>query len=92
MPAPDDSRSSCFVAMPFGGIWDDYYARIYAPAIEEAGLRPERTDDVFRAGSILQDIVASLARAAVVLVDITENNRNVHYELELAHALERPTK
>jgi hypothetical protein len=35
--------------------------------------------------------VASLARAAVVLVDLSENNRNVHYELGLAHALGRPT-
>jgi hypothetical protein len=77
--------------MPFGGIWDEYYAQIYTPAIQEAGLRPERADDVFRAGSVLHDIVASLARAAVVLVDISENNRNVHYELGLAHALGRPT-
>ena len=82
---------SCFVVMPFGDVWDEYYRQVYAPAIQEAALRPERSDDVFRAGSILQDIVGSLSRATVVLVDITENNRNVHYELGLAHALGRPT-
>jgi hypothetical protein len=86
-----ESVPTCFVVMPFGGIWDDYYARIYVSAIQSAGLRPERADDVFRAGSVLQNIVESLARASVVLVDVTENNRNVHYELGLAHALGKPT-
>jgi len=82
---------SCFVAMPFGGAWDDYYSRIYAPAIQEAGLVAMRADDVFGAGSILQDIVALLSNATMTLVDISENNRNVHYELGLAHALGKPT-
>jgi len=93
MPSTDASRetSSCFVIMPFGGTWDQYYAQIYEPAIREAGLVPVRADDVFRAGSILQDIVDLLSRASVVLADITESNRNVHYELGLAHALGRPT-
>lgn len=77
--------------MPFGGIWDDYQTQIYMPAIQEAGLRLERADDVFRAGSILTDLVGSLVRSSVVLVDISENNRNVHYELGVAHALGRPT-
>ena len=81
----------CFVVMPFGSGWDEYYGSVYKPAIEGAGLRPERADDAFRAGSVLQDIVASLTNAAVVLVDISETNRNVHYELGLAHALGRPT-
>ncbi len=77
--------------MPFGGLWDDYYTQIYAPAISEAGLVPGRADEVFRAGSVLQDIVDLLSRSAVVLADITESNRNVHYELGLAHALGKPT-
>ena len=24
---------SCFVLMPFGGMWDQYYAQVYEPAI-----------------------------------------------------------
>jgi hypothetical protein len=84
-------KRSCFVIMPFGDVWDDYYTRIYSPAISEAGLMPVRADDVFRAGSILQDIVDLLRQSIVVLADITETNRNVHYELGLAHALGKPT-
>jgi hypothetical protein len=82
---------SCFMVMPFGGIWDHYYIQIYEPAIGDAELVPVRADDVFRAGSVLQDIVDLLSRAAVVLADISESNRNVHYELGLAHALGKPT-
>jgi hypothetical protein len=82
---------SCFVVMPFGGLSDEYYQKIYAPAIADAGLAAVRADEVFRAGSILQDIVDLLSMSTVVIADITESNRNVHYELGLAHALGKPT-
>jgi hypothetical protein len=85
------AAESCFVVMPFGGLWDDYYAAVYSPAITDAGLLPVRADEVFRAGSVLQDIVEFLSRCSVVLADITDANRNVHYELGLAHALGKPT-
>jgi len=81
----------CFVVMPFAGLWDEYYTQIHEPGIKAAGLVPLRADEVFRAGSVLQDIVALLSRASVVLADLSENNRNVHYELGLAHALGKPT-
>jgi hypothetical protein len=82
---------TCFVVMLFGGNWDEYYTEVYAPAISDAGLIAVRADEVFRAGSILQDIVNLLTSCQVVLADITEANRNVHYELGLAHALGKPT-
>ena len=82
---------TCFIIMPFGGIWDEYYDQIYEPGIRAAGLSVVRADDVFRAGSVLQDIVSLLSSASVVLADLSENNRNVHYELGLAHALGKPT-
>jgi hypothetical protein len=86
-----NDQKSCFVVMPFGGTWDPYYAQIYEPAIQESGLISVRANDVFRAGSILQDIVDLLSRSSVILADISESNRNVHYELGLAHALGKPT-
>jgi hypothetical protein len=95
MPPKKDTGSSdqrsCFVVMPFGGVWDQYYVQIYEPAIHESGLTSLRADDVFRAGSILQDIVDLLSRSSVILADISESNRNVHYELGIAHALGKPT-
>lgn len=85
------TAKSCFVIMPFGVPWDDYYSQIYSPAISDAGIQPVRADEVFRAGSILQDIVNLLSDCSLVLADITDNNRNVHYELGLAHAIGKPT-
>jgi hypothetical protein len=82
---------TCFVVMPFGAVPDRYYSQIYEPAIEDAGLLAARADDAFRAGSVLQEIVDMLMRSTVVLADISEANRNVHYELGLAHALGKPT-
>ena len=35
---------SCFVIMPFGGMWDQYYSQIYAPTIEKAMLLPVGAD------------------------------------------------
>ena len=82
---------SCFVIMPFAGHWQEYYDEIYSPAISDAGLNPVRADEIFSAGSILKDIVEHLSKCSVVLADITEGNRNVDYELGLAHALGKPT-
>jgi nucleoside 2-deoxyribosyltransferase len=85
------TTESCFVIMPFGGHWDEYYRQIYHPAILDAGIQPVRADDSFGAGSMLKDIVEILSKCSLVLADITDVNRNVHYELGLAHALGKPT-
>jgi len=91
LQAESGRQKGCFVVMPFGGLWDEYYTRIYGPGIQAAGLAALRADDVFRAGSVLQEIVTLLSSSVVVLADLSENNRNVHYELGLAHALGKPT-
>jgi hypothetical protein len=38
---------NCFVIMPFGFPFDRYYANIFIPAIQEAGLRAHRADSIF---------------------------------------------
>jgi len=91
MPNEAVDQQSCFVIMPFGGKWDRYYEQYYSPAITDAKLTPVRADEVFRAGSVLHQIVDKLSAAAMVLADVSESNRNVHYELGLAHALGKPT-
>lgn len=76
--------------MPFGGWFDTYYATIYCPAIEAAGLTPRRADDLARPGTIVHDIWTYTQNATVVLADLTGRNPNVFYELGLAHALAKP--
>lgn len=83
-------ESSCFTIMPFGGYFDTYYSDIFKPAIEEAGLKPCRADDLFRPSAIVNDIWSMTKSAKLILADLTGKNPNVFYELGLAHALAKP--
>lgn len=96
VPAGDDGSSgrqfldTCFVMMPFGQWMDAYYREIYVPAIRDAGLEPVRADELFSTGSVIEQIWEQIARAKVLLADLTGKNANVFYELGLAHAANKP--
>ena len=81
---------TCFTIMPFGGWFDDYYEAIFRPAIEGSGLDPVRADDLYRPGTIVNDIWSFTQAAKIILADLTGKNPNVFYELGLAHALAKP--
>ncbi|MFT3911483.1 MAG: SWIB/MDM2 domain-containing protein [Ferruginibacter sp.] len=80
----------CFVIMPFGSWFDNYYQNIYIPAITKSGMTPRRADDLYRPSSILQDIWALTKSAKIIIADLSTKNPNVFYELGLAHALAKP--
>ncbi|MDD5625555.1 MAG: hypothetical protein PHG83_00095 [Patescibacteria group bacterium] len=80
----------CFVIMPFGDWFNEYYEKIYCPAIKSAGLIPTRSDDLYRPSSIVQDIWSYTQNAKVILAELTDKNPNVFYELGLAHAIGKP--
>lgn len=80
----------CFVISPFGDPFDDYYAKIYKPAIEGANLEAERGDEVYGTGAIIDDIFNSIIDSVVVLCEVTGKNPNVNYELGITHALRKP--
>jgi len=71
---PAEGKDVCFAIMPFGGWFDDYYLRVFKPGIENAGMQPHRADDLFRPGSITNDIWAYTRKAKIVLADLTERN------------------
>jgi hypothetical protein len=87
---PNKSALKCFTIMPFGGWYDRYYEEVYKPAIEAAGLKPHRADDLNRPSSIINDIWDLTRGARVLLADLTGRNPNVFYELGLAHAIAKP--
>lgn len=85
------SGDTCFVMMPFAPPLGDYYDKIYAPAIEKAGLRAVRADaSIFGAGRIMDQIWDGINAAKVLVAELTSKNPNVFYELGLAHALQKP--
>lgn len=82
---------TCFVMQPFSPPLGDYYEKIYAPAIEKAGLRAVRADaDIFGTGKIMDQVWDGINAAKVLVAELTGRNPNVFYELGLAHALEKP--
>jgi hypothetical protein len=87
---PTAPTETCFTIMPFGGWFDTYYETVYKPAIEAAGLRACRADDLYRPGTIVNDIWMYTQQAKIVLADLSGKNPNVFYELGLAHALAKP--
>jgi len=76
--------------MPFGGYFDSYYVDVFCPAIEAAGLKACRADDLYRPSAIVNDIWSYTKNARIILADLTGKNPNVFYELGLAHALAKP--
>lgn len=81
---------TCFVIMPFGQPFDDYYKQILMPAITSVALIPVRADEINKPGVIIHQIWQGIKDATVCVADVTGRNANVMYELGLAHAVGKP--
>lgn len=85
------TRPKVFVVMQFGEPYDALYEGVIKPVAAQMGLDAYRSDDVYRPGIILQDIVRGLVEAEVVVAEITPPNPNVFYEVGYAHAMDKTT-
>jgi hypothetical protein len=84
-------RPFVFVLMPFSADFDDTYQLAIKLACEKAGAYAERVDEQIFQGSILDRIYNQIAKADLVVADLTGRNPNVFYETGYAHALGKPT-
>lgn len=75
--------------MPFDKNLTNIFDTIIKDTIESKGLRCERADDFMTNNAILSDIIDGICKARFLIADITGYNRNVMYELEIAHALQK---
>ena len=76
-----------FVLMPFSAEFDDVYKLGIKPACENAGAFAERVDEQIYEERILDRIYNQIAKADVIVADMTGRNPNVFYETGYAHAL-----
>ena len=83
----DEKKPQAFVLMSFAKELDWAYDDFIRPALEEGGYVAIRADDIDNQQSILKDIVTSIVKSDLIVADLTDDNRNVYYELGLAHAL-----
>ncbi|MCK9605887.1 MAG: DUF4071 domain-containing protein [Methylomonas sp.] len=92
-----DQQKTCFVVMGFG-VKTDYhtsreldldksYKYIIKTAVEDAGLKCIRADEIPHAGTIDVPMFEQLLKADVVLADLSTSNCNAIYELGVRHAL-----
>ena len=64
---------------------------LIADALREVGIEPILMESTIALGtSIVESIQQAIARADLVIVDLTESNPNVMYEMGFAHALKKP--
>jgi hypothetical protein len=85
---PDTSpKPFVFVLMPFSVDFKDIYESGIKSACEAAGAYCERVDEQLHQGSITQRIYNQIAKADIIVADMSNRNPNVFYETGYAHAL-----
>jgi nucleoside 2-deoxyribosyltransferase len=77
--------------MPFTSDFDDFYAYGIKESCKDAESYCERVDEQNYEGSILERIYNQIAKADLIIADMTGRNPNVFYEVGYAHALNKPT-
>jgi tetratricopeptide (TPR) repeat protein len=96
-PDPAAEKGTCFVVMGFGKKTDfetgrvldldQSYLNLLKPAVEAAGLKCIRADEIVHSGLIDLPMYELLLKADVVVADLSTSNRNAIYELGVRHAL-----
>jgi len=82
-------KAFVFVLMPFSDKFNDPYEVGIKAACKDAGAYCERVDEQIFTDSILDRIFNQIAKADVIVADMTGRNPNVFYETGYAHALNK---
>lgn len=78
-----------FVIMPFSPEFDEIYRQGIKEPISRLGLNCMRVDEDIYLGGIMKRIKELIARANLVVAEISYSNPNVMYELGLVHAMNK---
>ena len=84
---PTAPRPFVFVLMPFSKEFDDIYTFGIKGAAEEVGAYAERVDEQIFVENILERVYNQIAKADMIISEMTGRNPNVFYETGYAHAL-----
>jgi hypothetical protein len=91
-PAQDSQfQADLFMIMPFRPQFDAIYQNIIRRVVDDLNLTIRRGDDFASVtGIIINEVWAAINACRVVVVETTEVNANVYYELGIAHTLGKP--
>jgi hypothetical protein len=94
----EDWSRICFYVTPIGDTdsetrqhSDLILASLVEPALAEIGLTVIRADRIDKPGVITKQIIEHVAKARLVIADLSFHNPNVFYELALRHTTGKPT-
>ena len=76
------------VMMPMNSDFKKVYKTI-RKAVTDLDLKCKRADDIWQSAAIMQDVVDLITASRVVIVDCSQENPNVFYEMGIAHTLGR---
>lgn len=87
----DQFQSDIFMIMPFREQFNSIYENVVRPVVASLNLTIKRGDDFTSlSGAIMNEVWAALNACRLVIVETTEVNANVYYELGIAHTLGKP--
>ena len=77
-------KNKCFFIMPFADEFDIVYGELKS-LLGKDGYICTRVDEISGSTPIINKILTELLKAQFVIVDLTNCNPNVFYELGIAH-------
>jgi hypothetical protein len=85
-----EDASTVFVIMPFNKEFNDVWKGAIEKAAKAEGYKALRVDMINKSSNITDDIIESIQKCKIAIVDVSSNNANVMFELGYAVALEKP--
>lgn len=79
-------KSLVAVMMPFDESFNAVFTTLKG-SIESLDMQCQRADDIWVNDHIVQDVVLLLAKASIVICDLSNRNANVFYETGIAHSI-----
>ncbi len=79
-------KNRCFFLMPFSEEFDGIYGAI-KQCLNDAGFICNRADEIMGSIPILTKILNEIMKSQYIIVDLTNSNPNVFYELGIAHTI-----
>jgi len=84
-------RATAFTAMPFGSEPLQFvYEQYIKSTLSECQVECVRGDDMFGSDVVMEDVLAGILNADLIIADLTGLNANVFYEVGLAHGIGKP--
>lgn len=79
-------KNRCFFLMPFSHDFDIVYGKT-KKFLNDNGFICNRADEISGSTPIISKILTEIMKSQYIIVDITNSNPNVYYELGIAHTL-----